>query len=246
MNRIFFFFLFVTVSCSSQTADRNIVLINVETLDRAGVADEIAVINSLNPKVIAVDLQFSNRTEYQNDLRLISELVKCKNLIMVSSIENYTGNDVEYRMFTFGSLPEFSIMAKTGFSNTLHEEDEFKTLARFSTHEKVDGSIEYHFGVRVAMAFDSLKAIHFVERNPRIIEVDYRNGKRKFKTFSAAEVLNRKITRGDIEGKIVIIGFLGPGDEDKFYTPLNTNPNEPDMYGLQYLANIVAQVLESN
>jgi CHASE2 domain-containing sensor protein len=41
-----------------------------------------------------------------------------------------------------------------------------------------------------------------------------------------------------------MIGFLGPGDQDKFITPLNTNPNEPDMYGLEYLANIVAQVLE--
>lgn len=41
-----------------------------------------------------------------------------------------------------------------------------------------------------------------------------------------------------------MISFLGPGDEDKFYTPLNTNPGEPEMYDLECLANIVAQVLE--
>jgi CHASE2 domain-containing sensor protein len=57
--------------------------------------------------------------------------------------------------------------------------------------------------------------------------------------------LNGNITKKDIEGKIVMFGFLGPGNEDKFFSPLNTNPNEPDMYGLEYLANVVAQVLEN-
>ena len=245
---LFLFFVSTTLSCSSQTYERNIVLINVGTLDRAGIANEIAVINSLNPNVIAIDLQFSNRTKYQNDLRLISELVKCKNLIMVSSVKDYNGNDVEYRKFTYGSLPEFSIMAKTGFSNTILEEDEFQTLKRFSTHEKVNGSIEYHFAVRTTMEFDSMKTMEFVKNNPRVIDIDYQGGKRKFKVFSDSEVLNKKVSRKDIEGKIVMIGFLGPGDEDKFFTPLNkkAKPLKPDMYGVECWANVVAQVLESN
>ena len=41
-----------------------------------------------------------------------------------------------------------------------------------------------------------------------------------------------------------MLSFLGPGNEDKFFTPLNTDNKNPDMYGIEYLANIVAQVLE--
>lgn len=243
---LFLLFVSTTLSCSSQTDESNIVLINVGTLDRAGIADEIAMINSLNPNVIAIDLQFSNRTEYQNDLRLISELVKCKNLIMVSSIKDYKGGDVEYKKFAYGSLPEFTIMAKTGFSNTILEVDEFQTLKRFSTHEKMNGSIEYHFGVRTAMEFDSTKAMEFVKRNPRVIDIDYQGGRRKFKVFSASEVLNKKVTKKDIEGKIILVGYVGPTDEDKFFSPFNkrAKPYKPDVYGLEYYAYVIAQVLK--
>lgn len=240
-----FCFIITALSCNSQIAERDIVLINVDTINRNGITREISIVNSLNPKVIAIDLQFSNDTEYDQDTRLIQALDKCKNLIMASVIENYTGDGVEYKRFTYGSLPDYRTNAKTGFINALPERDEFQTLKRFSIVEKVNGDYEYHFGVRTAMAYDSLKAMDFVKSNPRIIDIDYQGGRRKFKAFSAFEVLNKKVSRKDIEGKIVLMGYVGPSDEDKFFSPLNkkTKPYKPDIYGLEYLANIVAQVL---
>ena len=47
-----------------------------------------------------------------------------------------------------------------------------------------------------------------------------------------------------MEGRIVIFGYLGPWDLNKVVTPLNTGGRKPDMYGVEYLANIVCQVLE--
>ncbi len=244
-NLLIFFFLTATVTCNSQTTERDIVLINTDTLDRKGIAEEVTIINSLHPKVIAIDLQFYGNKNYFNDNLLFLALDKCKNLVMIRIIGNYTGNDVEYKRFIYGSMPEFLIGAKTGFANTLID-DKFQTLRRFSIVENVHGDSEYNFAVRIAMAVDSLKAMNFVKSNPRIVDVDYRDGKNKFKTFSAEEVLGKKIKRADIAGKIVMMGFLGPGDKDKFFTPLNkrTVPAEPDMYGLEYFANIVVQVLK--
>ncbi len=247
MNLFPFLFITACLSCNSQEIERDIVLINVDTLDRTGIADEITIINSFSPKVIAIDLQFSYDTKYDQDTRLIQALDYVKNLVMISKIENYNGFDTEYRRFTLGSLPDYTTNAKIGFGNTILEKDELQTLRRFSTHEKVNGEIVYHFAIRTAMVFDSTIAMNFVKRNSKIIDVDYLNGARKFNIFSSSEVLNRRISKKDIEGKIVMIGFLGPGNEDKFFTPLNRKirPYETDMYGLEYLANIVAQVLES-
>lgn len=244
-----FFYIFFTVaitSCNSQIINPRdkIVLVNVDTLNRKGIADEINIINSLNPKVIAIDLQFSNDTKRKDDYLLLLALEKVKNLVMISVIEDYDGREKAYRRFALGSLPEYLLGAKTGFGNTILEGRPLE-LRKFSVHENVNGGIEYHFAVRTAMAFDSLAAAHFVERSPRIVDIDYDYGKKKFKSFSSSEVLKRAITRADIEGKIVLLGFLGPGDEDKFFTPLNTNPMAPDTYGLEYLACIVAQVLEN-
>jgi len=242
-----FFFIAIVLSCNSQTVERDIVLINVENLDRAGIADEITTINSFDPKVIAIDLQFSSHTEYDKDTRLIQAFDKCNNLIMVSIIEDYNGEDVVYTNgFTFGSLPVYLINAQTGFANTILEKDEHQTLKSFSIVENMDGFNEYHFGVRTAMAFDSLKTMAFVKDNPRIIDIDYQSGKRKFKTFSASDVFNKKVTRKDIEGKIILIGYVGPTDEDKFFSPFNkrAKPNKPDVYGLEYYAYVITQVLK--
>lgn len=237
-----------TLSCKSQKVGQDvIVLINVERLDRAGIANELSIINSFNPKVVAIDLQFSQDTEYDKDIRLMQSLDKCKNLIMVSIIKGYTGEDVPYTSgFDYGSLPNFTTNAKTGFANTILEKDDFQTIRKFSTVENMDGYYQYHFGVRVAMAFDSLKAVDFIKNNPRIVDIDYQGEKRNFKIFSASQVLDKKVSRKDIEGKIVMVGFLGPGDEDKFFTPLNKkrDASKPDMYGIECWAHVVAQVLE--
>ena len=48
-----------------------------------------------------------------------------------------------------------------------------------------------------------------------------------------------------MQGKIVLLGFLGPGDDDLFHLYSNEKNRDKTMYGVEYLANIVAQVLES-
>jgi CHASE2 domain-containing sensor protein len=247
MFQITVFVVMVVLSCNSQEISYStdeIILINTDNLDREGIAKEIAIINSLNPKVVAIDLFFVGSTKYSKDWSLFKELSECKSLVMASMIGDYTGTDSQYKRFVEESEPQFLINAKTGFTNAILENDEYETLKRFSIKEIVSGEIEYHFSILTVMLYDSLKAINFVKSNHRIVEVDYKDGQRKFKKFSANEVLNNEVKLADIEGKIVMMGFLGPGNDDKFNTPLNKNPEEPDMYGLEYLANIVAQVLE--
>jgi CHASE2 domain-containing sensor protein len=243
----FLVFVLVLASCRKQVvAEEEIVLINAEILDRAEFAEELDHINALDPKLVALDIFFSEDRDPHKDVLLQAALKKTKRLFMISTIDDYGyGRRMGYKQFGLGSLPVFLEGAQTGFANTIINEDEMRTLSRFSTHEYVDGNFEYHFGVRLAMAYDSLHAMRFIERHPRIVDVDFKNGERRFKTFSASDVLGKRISKQDIEDKIVMLGFLGPGNEDKFFTPLNNNTDEPDMYGIVYLAHVVAQVMES-
>jgi hypothetical protein len=54
--------------------------------------------------------------------------------------------------------------------------------------------------------------------------------------------------RDDIEGKIVLLGAFWPIDgyePDIFVSPLNQTPEKgADTWGVLYLANIIAQILE--
>jgi len=238
-----------SIKCYPQTPEKSIIIMNIEHLDRAEIAQEISIVNSLNPKVIALDVKFDVSHHDEKDTKLAHAIRACKNLVMTTVVHNLNGKI----FISLASQGEFSSSRlRTGFINTVLERDEKATLRRFTAWEEesyVNSAtgvrrIEYHFGVRTAMVFDSLKAMTFVKSHAKIVDIDYNDEKRKFKKYSAKEVLDGKLTKKDIENKIIMLGFLGPGNEDKFFTPLNKDHKNPDMYGVEYLAHIVAQVLE--
>ncbi|HZY78581.1 MAG TPA: CHASE2 domain-containing protein [Cyclobacteriaceae bacterium] len=241
---------FVIGSCQSQPSVEDIVLINVGNYDKGRIAKELSIINSLNPKVVSLDVAFPEYIGDKDDIDLFNVLESSKGLVMASEISSL-GEDIDGKEIISIALTcaveFFPTHAKTGFVSAKVNIGETEIPNQFTVWQKGSFSedIYYHFSLTTVMAFDSLKAVHFVNNNPTKVRVDYANGTRKFKTFSASEVLSGKLRRSDIEGKIVMFGFLGPGDKDKFSTPLNKNSSEPDMYGVEYLANVVAQILES-
>lgn len=249
---ILYFVIGMVISCHSQSPEDDIVLINVEYYGRDTVATQLDIINAFNPKVTSLDISFKEYTGSSEDKHLFNALNTGNKIVMASEIvyhgKDYYGKEIIY-VFS-GSAIEFRPWkpgcGRTGFVSAIQHENENYIPDQFIVfQETFSEDLFYHFSVETAMAFDSLRAVNFIQNHGRLVNVDYKGGNRRFKTFSALEVLNGKLTRNDIEGKIVMMGFLGPGDEDKFISPLNRNGKEPDMYGLEYLAHIVAQVLES-
>jgi len=206
-------------------------------------------INMLNPKVISLDIAFRTYAGNADDKSLFFALRRTKTLILPAEISNegldYYGREMVsvYR----SCAAEFSVPnSKSGFVSAEEEDDVDRPQVprQFIVWQKgtYGEDIYHHFSVTTAMMFDSLKTSSFIRNHERIVDVDYERGNRKFKVFSAHEVLKGKLKKEDIEGKIIMMGFLGPGNEDKFFTPWNSS-GIPDMYGLEYLANVVAQVL---
>lgn len=231
---------------------KNIVIINVGVGNRTRISKTLQIVNANRPKVIALDLLFSERKSKYEDSLLSSALLDASNRVMAVTLSEYQPTTEIIYDSVSGTLPEFRAKSKIGFINSITEDDEYNTLKKFVVWENLKGNPFYHFGVQTAMAFDSLKTLAFIEANPRIVEVDFYGPEQSFTVYYENDVIGGRIKKEDIEGKIVLFGYLGPYpnyrgdfDSDKFYTPLNNNPasSRPDMYGVVFLANIINQVL---
>jgi len=237
----------VTESCRSQKIE-NLVLINIGNSDNGKIAEQINEVNKLNPKVISLDIAFPTFSGNREDKKLFFALQNIKKLVMPSRI-HYEGQDYYGRpmlsVVRAFATPYNRRGVRIGFVSATRDNDSLRIPKQFIvTQRDYTENFYQHFSIVTAMAFDSLQAVGFIQNHDTVASVDFKNGTRKFKIFSASDVLKGKLKKEDIEGKIVMLGFLGPGDTDKFFSPFNKNSTEPDMYGVEYLANIVAQVLE--
>jgi CHASE2 domain-containing sensor protein len=248
-NIVLFCFLLSVIStnCTESSVEK-ITIVGIKNLDTDLLITEIRNICALNPKVLAVDVQFSELENNKLDTLLRAALESCHNVVLPSQLKNYHYEDLDYTD-TLGSHPYFvSGNIRTGFVNVILEDDKYATLKKFSTREIMNGKVEYHFAVQAAMLYDSVKTVDFINRSPKIVEINYQTDQSIFKKIRASYALTNSIERSDIEGKIVLLGSFWPMEgysNDAFRSPLNPTPEDgADMWGVMYLANVVAQILE--
>jgi CHASE2 domain-containing sensor protein len=245
-------FSLLFIFCSAQLCGRcqhindSIVLINVGEYDRGLIAKEIEIVNKLKPKVIAIDVAFPEYTGNKDDRDLVSELWKCPRLVLPSAIrfggEDYYGKRmISVALTCAGAF--FPHGATSGFVSNESGADYILIPKTFKTRQdSYSGTTYYHFSIMTAMAFDSMKTVKYLERHPQSSSIDYWN-KLELRKFSQSDVLGGKLKQKDIAGKIIMFGFLGPGDTDKFVSPLSGDQRERDIYGLEYLARVVSEIL---
>lgn len=251
LNFVLFICFFGCASQNRLSSSRcdEIVIVNIGVHSRAGIARQIDYIESLEPKVIAIDALFPIHYNKYQDSILVAALDKCRNLVMAIELP-----DVEPKLLLHDStetLLKFLPHAKKGFINALLEEDSLPVQNKISVYDKISDSRVYHFAAATAMAYDSLRALDFIKKKEQIITVNYLGNKDVFNVISAESSLERTISKDRIKGKIVLLGYVGPfdnypftKDEDMIYSPLNPDPkNGPDMYGVIFLANVICQIL---
>jgi CHASE2 domain-containing sensor protein len=246
--RFLFLALGFLVSCKDKpkSAVGDIVVVGLTNIDRYPLSLVIENLCKHNPKVLALDIQLPDTDFGEDDARLKSALRSCKAVVLPKVIKDYTYDDRDYAD-TLGCDPFFLEGANTGFVNVVLDDDPFQTLSRFSTKERIKGRDEYHFAIQTAMLVDSSKTMRFLKNHSKIVPLRYHPDQNDFKLMSGYEVMEL-IDPDDIEGKIVLVGSISSHgvDPDIFYSPKahRTSESAPDMWGIQYLANVVAQVLE--
>ncbi|MEQ6120654.1 CHASE2 domain-containing protein [Reichenbachiella sp. MALMAid0571] len=247
------------------TAEEDIVLVNIGTENRAGIAYMISIINQFNPKVVGVDTFFKNPKDSIGDQLLEEAFASVENLILVSKLEN-TDEDDQFDSLGL-SHSRFNQHAQTAFANFItgaSTQEDLKNCRTFAPREMVNGKMEYALSVKLAMEFAPEKAEKFLKRGNDVEIINYKGnvfdyGATKFGTtyfaLDVQDVYNQNFVPDLIEGKIVIFCFLGNylGDrqalEDKYFTPLNakyTGKAHADMFGGVVHANALSMILNEN
>ena len=252
-------------------ADTNIVLVNIGDLDRAGIAEEIEIINQYKPKVIGIDAFFRNpkgrnQEGIDVDSALAAAFSKVENLVLVSKVNQYNEQTGKHDTLEI-SNPMFTRYAMSGMSNMISEGyDVFKTSRTFSTQEKVKDTTEIAFAVKLAGIYNPKAMEKFMARGKETEIINFQgnfdpkvnekaaNARNVFTALDINDVFNENFNPDVIKGKIILMGYMGPSWdkitwEDKFFTPLNKiyiGKTNPDMYGVVVHANIISMILRGS
>jgi CHASE2 domain-containing sensor protein len=237
----FIFILFITSACSPAKEDGEIIIVNCGKLGRKKISKEIKVINEYGPKVLAVDVRFSKDSGSTDD-DLIPELNKCKNLVMVQDLLDYDDKDESFKSQKI-SASKFTTYAKTGFGNIFTDADSIVTY--FDLYDNYTSIKIPSFGLQVALLADSLKASTFLKQEAdNIVKIDFTTNAHRFRVIQPEELFNKSIDLNCLKDKIVLFGYVGDDEEDRFFLkaglfPWSTTP----IYGVTVHANIISMIL---
>ncbi len=230
--------------------DDNIVLVNIGNLPRAGIAEQIRILDKYEPKVIGIDSFFKG---YVDDtlgtLSLSNAITSAKSdVVMVAKVDQsdslaYFSQGEELYDILYVSDSMFTSNAEFAIANLDTEaafQQDVKICRKFPSYRNLIGDEEKHvaFGAKLASKIDPNAIDRLVERDNPFEVINFRGDFYNFfdpdttelKRFGALdyyEVLGESFEADFIKDKIVIVGYLGEDFqdlyswEDKFFTPLN-------------------------
>ncbi len=275
--------------------DQRIVLVNIGNLSRREIAQELQIISKYKPKVIGIDSYFNCEGGLRDSINcpqlldtfgnlLLSDAIReAGNVVLVSKLlpktETSKNPDAEHFYDSLElSDPIFSDFADHGFANLptdANYQEDIKECRSINPQKAVNGKMEYAFSVNLAMKYDSLKTMKFLNRNNEEELINFRGNAEtvdvRLKTLRNLEleqshfrllcydidvddVMAENFDPSLFKDKIVIMGFLGkyfgdPAWEDKYFTPLNKSiagRANPDMFGPVIHANTVIMILNED
>jgi len=255
--------------------DTNIVLINIGPLTRAGIAEELRIIDKYNPKVIGIDSFFEG---YLGDtlgtLSLANAINDMKNdVVMVTKVEQSDslaakkrGEEVYDVLYKSDDMFTQNVeLAIANLDTDARYQDDVKICRRFPPKRTLtDGTTHIAFGAKLADKIKPGITDELFRRGNEFETINFRGdfvnlyGEDKFSTRFYALDYDQVITENFVpellKDKIVLVGYLGEDFlseawEDKFFTPLNekiAGRANPDMYGLVIHANIASMILNGD
>lgn len=222
-----------------------VILFNIGNQDREMLALQIDEILKYNPAVVGVNTLFHGRKEPAQDSLLKSVISSSDKIVTATFI---TSMEDEFNMDQ--SDPFFEVRNE-GFSNLVGEEN--ATVRLFNPEIKTREKTYHSFALEIFKKYKPQAAAEFLSRDNEDEVIHYQGHLESFIAFDDYEIFDPTQDWSILEGKIVLLGYLGTpmGSkyeiEDKHFTPLNeelAGRSLPDMYGTVIQANILAMMIE--
>ncbi len=223
---------------SDPTIDTNIVIVNIGSLPRRDVAEQIRIINKYKPKVIGIDSYFNCPknlrdtincpaiADLMGNVMLANAISEVENFVMVTRV---TQSD---SLFNSGIVDEYDSIEHTdidirgrayeGFANLPTDADNqesFKACRTFIPRLRVGGDTLNAFSIEVSRIYDPEKTKKFLDRGNFEEVINYRGNIIDFYGASSFagryfaldwyQVLDEEFIPSLITNKIVLMGFMG-------------------------------------
>lgn len=164
------------------TVDEHIILVNVGTLPRRGIAEQINILSSFQPRVIALDAILSCEGGLRDSINCPALLDTMGNLLLSNAIREAGNVVLASKLLQTDSLSKFDInefdslewvdtifshYSTAGYVNLPTEatyQEDVKHCRSIVPRMVVNGEEQLYFGVQIAMQYDSAKAKRFLAR----------------------------------------------------------------------------------
>jgi CHASE2 domain-containing sensor protein len=234
---------------SSNLFEKDVVLVNIGEAKREEIAEMLQILNGAEPKIIALDILFSERKEPAGDSLLRSAFAQIGNkLILSNHLEDSQGEYTSY--YTNPWFGEF----ESGHVNFVGSNPNSSTI-RYFRPEVIDSQKSYSsFASVIVNRFAPEKIKILNERNNRTERIHYLGNYDKFIHFDRLDISEGNPDLEILKDKIVVVGYLGPEIgtntlDDIYFTPLNqeiAGRTLPDTYGVVIHANIISMILRGD
>ncbi len=231
--------------------DERIVIVNTDLPNRALLTTMLERILAAQPRVVGMDVFFSDHSENPVDSNLQRLFQTHDNIVIASRLYHYREDmnlfEKETAVDTF-----FSNYTSTGFAN--FPSTNTKTIRFFTPTEQTRSGAAYSLATSIANKYDPAATQRLLDRNKALERIHYTATEDNFIRFEPAQILDSSFQLSSVlADKIVLIGYINSKNDacaiwDKYYTPFNqqySGRSEQDMYGVVIHANILRMILDN-
>lgn len=243
--KIFFLLLFVfglSTGCGdspvhlSNSIEQDIVLVNIEEGDRSFIGNLILKLNSFKPAAIGLNAVFKGEKDRKQDSTLIDALARAQNVV------------IPYGYLGDGRFDNshYTISSKAADRGLLYWEESGGEIKNMTPLKKIDDSIHESFALKILRHWQPGFKLN-VDPN-ETIPIKYTNTLNKILHINGSDVLDSKVEDFVLQNKVLIVGYIGPHNEDRRYTPMRWaekgfENEDPDTYGSVIIVNQIKTLL---
>jgi len=211
-----------------------IVLVNIGNGDRQYIAELINECNKCHPSIIGLNILLPKFENNHKDSLLMESISRSSCIILAK----------HQSIGFYGTNKRFADVAiGQGFSDLIID-DHFVTgfyLYRFHKNKK-----DYSLAYQLAYHFDNKAAVMYLGKETSQPQTSVISSLRK--DFKFYDFKDNNFDCSLMRDNIVLLGYLGPTQEDKFrtYSWFSTEQNSDDkwnMYGTEIIANQILMIL---